>query len=177
MANQETSEPRKKGKPLLEFVTDEVSKERVVDLNYEFPKFKVKEEEHSGAVYRCCSCGVTYRTQEHNFYLGGVSSLWKGNNGYLPFCKTCVDEMFRRYTKLYCGNEEHALKHLCTMFDWFYSPVASSMAIVPGGGMDQHIQNYPSKMLLATVLKTGKRLSIRFAMSRQHMTSRQDGRR
>jgi len=69
---------------------------------------------------RCMCCGKIYNTRVYNFYK--TQSHWfKGNEGFLPFCKDCTKEMFDFYTKKYNGDEDEAVKRLCMFFDMYYS--------------------------------------------------------
>jgi hypothetical protein len=49
-------------------------------------------------------------------------------------------------TSFYSGNEEHALRHLCTIFDWYYSEVASAMTLSQAHAASSRIAIYPTKM-------------------------------
>lgn len=96
--------------------------------DFELPKVRVRPADTDVEVYRCCMCGKGYPKQRGNFPVAGKSMLWKGNNSFLPFCKTCVDILMKTLTDFYSGNEEHALRHLCCIFDWCYNETASAMS-------------------------------------------------
>lgn len=69
---------------------------------------------------RCVMCGKIYNTRVHNF-LKTQSHWFKGNDGFLPFCKECTQEMFSFYVKKYGGDEDEAIKRLCMFFDMYYN--------------------------------------------------------
>ena len=70
-------------------------------------------------IYICSSCGRAFRDQNGNFYRAG-SSLYKGNNGYLTVCNTCVDEMYDEYLKRYNSDSEAACRRTCNKLDIYY---------------------------------------------------------
>lgn len=105
--------------------------------------------------YRCCMCGAEYATQKSKFYTGGSSYFWGGNNGYLPFCKTCCDIIFDHLITFYSGNEEHALKHLCCMFGWYYNEGASSSMKQDARSGASRVGMYASKMHMPQVVRYG----------------------
>lgn len=81
------------------------------------PRIKVPPS-WSGA--RCVCCGKIYDVRRGNF--SKTQSQWfRGNDGYLPFCNDCREEMFNFYTKKYSGDEDEAIKRLAMLFDTFYS--------------------------------------------------------
>lgn len=117
-----------------------------INPDYTPPTIRLKAPDNKEREYYCCMCGNSYPKQKGNFVSGGKSLMWKGNNGYLPFCRSCVEIMMQSLTSFYNGNEEHALRHLCAIFDWCYNDMASAMTLA-----DVHFNNsraciYPSKM-------------------------------
>lgn len=116
-------------------------------------KYKVPEQKCSD--FRCCMCGETYTTQKGNFLKSGQSPLWKGNNGYLPFCRSCCITLFNSLVDFYSGNEEHAMKHICATFDWYYSPMAYSMTLAQMHHGGSVITLYPSKANTRQVIMNG----------------------
>lgn len=69
--------------------------------------------------YRCCSCGKEYTRQKQNFP-ATQSPLYKGNNGYAPICRNCLDELFNQY-KISIGDEKSALRRICMKFDLYWN--------------------------------------------------------
>lgn len=106
--------------------------------------------------FRCCMCGSEWTTQTGHFLSGGKSPLWKANNGYLPFCKSCCESLMENLTSFYCGNEEHALRHLCQIFDWFYDESASAMTLAQVKSGNCRLNLYPSKVCTRQVARYGE---------------------
>lgn len=142
-------EPKKSGRPeggtIKENVKINAKKRITVNPDFTMSKINVKEVDTTIRKFRCCMCGSTYTTQKGNFPSGGSSPLWKGNNGYLPFCKNCCETLMDNLTVFYSGNEEHALRHLCQMFDWYYCDEASAMTRSQLRADGSLICLYPSK--------------------------------
>jgi len=67
----------------------------------------------------CCRCTRDYTRQKGYFY-ASQSPLWRANNGYLPVCRNCVDEIYLNYRQS-LGNEHDALHRLCMKFDIYWS--------------------------------------------------------
>jgi hypothetical protein len=106
--------------------------------------------------FRCCMCGNEWTTQKGNFLSGGKSPLWKANGGYLPFCKTCCESLMENMISFYGGNEEHALRHLCQVFDWYYDEAASAMTLAQVHKGNSRVNIYPSKMCTRQVATRGE---------------------
>lgn len=58
----------------------------------------------------CCSCGNAYPNQARNFYKA-QSSLYRGNNGYIPICRDCMEKLYIGYLAVY-KDDRVALKTL-----------------------------------------------------------------
>jgi hypothetical protein len=84
--------------------------------------------------------------QKGNFLTGGKSILWKGNGGFLPICRSCCEILLASLTEFYSDNEEHALKHMCAMFDWYYSEMTSALALASMNAGSSKIAIYSSKI-------------------------------
>lgn len=80
---------------------------------------KMMAEDDAPAYYTCACCGKRYMHQKENF-APSQSNLWKGNNYYLPVCRTCIDKLFDHYTET-LGSEEEAAKRICMKFDIYFS--------------------------------------------------------
>lgn len=143
------------GKNRVAVVRENVKRTVRINDNFHKPDVKVKEINNHIKDFRCCMCGKTYVTQKGNFPANNYSVLWKGNNGYIPICKSCCETLFNMYTDFYCENEEHALKHICAMFDWYYSEAASAMTMVQVKAGNSRISLYPSKLGTTQVTKRG----------------------
>lgn len=70
-------------------------------------------------LYTCTSCGRVFRDQNGYFYRAG-SSLYRGNNGYLTVCNTCVDEIYDDYLKKYGSDSDAACRRTCSKLDVYY---------------------------------------------------------
>lgn len=79
------------------------------------PRIKVPASWSGG---KCMCCGKIYDVRKGNF--SKTQSQWfMGNDGYLPWCNECKEEMFNFYVKKY-GDENEAIKRLAMLFDMFY---------------------------------------------------------
>ena len=146
---------RPEGGDILSNVKLNAKKRIRVNPDFVMPKIRIKEVDNTQKKYRCCMCGSEYSTQKGNFLTSGNSPLWKGNNGYLPFCKSCCETLMSSMTAFYDGNEEHALRHLCTIFDWYYSHRASAMTLSQVQVGRSRISIYPSKACTRQVATKG----------------------
>lgn len=99
--------------------------------------------------YKCVCCGKEYKQQRGNFIVSN-SILFKGNNGFIPFCKDCIDRYYQQLLGFYSGNEEHALEHCCWLFDWYYNPKVSGMVRNSTANYSRVLM-YPTKMNLSQV--------------------------
>lgn len=71
-------------------------------------------------VYRCTRCGREH-TRQKGLFPSSFSPLFRENNGYLPICTNCVDELFDKY-KAKLPSEEIAMRRMCMMFDIYWNP-------------------------------------------------------
>lgn len=69
--------------------------------------------------FYCAMCGKKYTKLTGNFYRSS-SPLHAGNDGFLPVCRSCVEELFELYVDE-LGSEMEATKRLCQKFDWYFS--------------------------------------------------------
>lgn len=140
------SEGRPIGGSMIENVRIMAKKVISVDMDFTMPDINAKMIDKNCRSYRCCMCGTVYTRQKENFLSGVNSILWRGNNGYTPFCKSCGEILMLSYTKFYNGNEEHAIRHLCQIFDWYYCDSVSSMTRRQAQSAPARITMYPGKM-------------------------------
>lgn len=154
------AEKGKMGRPEGGNVVENVrlNKKKRVQVNNDYvrPRIRMADPTNEKRKYHCCMCGHEYTTQKGNFPTGGKSVLWKGNNGFLPFCKSCCEILMTSMTSFYSGNEEHALRHLCTIFDWYYSEIASAMTLSQAHASSSRITIYPAKMGVRQVQLEGE---------------------
>lgn len=146
---------RPEGGSLLEKVRIEIAKPIRVNPDFVRPQIQVKEVDSTIRKFRCCMCGSVFATQNGNFLSGGGSPLWKGNGGYLPFCKSCCESILDMLIAFYSGNEEHAMRHLCSLFDWYYCDTASSMALASQRVGKSKAATYISKTGVRQVITRG----------------------
>lgn len=136
-------------------VKGDLAKRVLVNPEFTMPRVRIKEVDHVEKKFKCCMCGQIYQKQAGNFFSGGPSILWKGNNGYLPFCKACTETLMEALISFYGGNEEHALRHICHIFDWYYSPLASAMTLAQVHVGKSRVSMYPSKLGTKNVAMKG----------------------
>lgn len=96
--------------------------ERVkIDPNVMITNIRQKEEQKE---CKCQTCGKVYKKQQTFFSPNKASPLYKNNNGYIPTCKACVDQLFEKYKEFYDGNEDRAIERICQIFDFYYNTSA-----------------------------------------------------
>lgn len=70
-------------------------------------------------IFQCIECKSNYTKQRNNFP-ASQSSLYAGNNYYLPWCWRCVDKFYDRYRDE-CGlSEKETIERLCEKFDIYW---------------------------------------------------------
>lgn len=69
--------------------------------------------------YYCTRCPRSFKQQKYNFP-ASQSPIYRENNGYLPVCRHCVDEMYQHYKDV-LGNEKSAIRRVCLKFDIYWS--------------------------------------------------------
>lgn len=146
---------RPEGGDIKTSVKIDAEKRILVNPEFAMARVQVKEVDPHENKFRCCMCGKTYSRQYGNFASGGGSPLWKGNNGYVPFCRACCDSLMNNLTSFYSGNEEHALRHICCMFDWYYCNMASAMTKSQVKADGSRVLLYPSKASTRQVIQRG----------------------
>lgn len=99
------------------------------------------------AVYRCTRCGREH-TRQKGLFPSSFSPLFRENNGFLPICTICVDELFDKY-RARLPSEEFAMRRMCMMFDIYWSPsLFATVKKNEDSGLSL-IRTYISKMNLA----------------------------
>lgn len=83
-----------------------------------------------------------------------MSFLFKGNNGYIPVCRHCIDQIYAHFVDFYSGSEEKAIERMCQIFDWFFheEPLAASRKI---SANRSRIGGYVSKLNLRQTTMKG----------------------
>lgn len=70
--------------------------------------------------HKCLCCGKMFNGRPKDNFLKTNSPLFQANDGFLPWCKDCIDKYMELLIALYSGNEEHAIEHFCQQVDWVY---------------------------------------------------------
>lgn len=65
----------------------------------------------------CRKCGVAYGRLKGNFPVS-YSFLYKGS-GYLPYCRTCIDEIYESYHSV-CKDPKKAVRQVCRKLDIYW---------------------------------------------------------
>ena len=68
---------------------------------------------------RCVCCGKIYDTRIGKFGKSG-SPWFRGNNGFLPWCKECQKVMWEFYLNKYNNDEDAAIKRICMFYDMYF---------------------------------------------------------
>lgn len=155
MAETNGKPQRSEGISMAEIVKRDRKKRQILNRDYAKPRIKVADPTNEKRTYRCCMCGHEYNTQKGNFLSGGKSVLWKGNGGYVPFCRSCCDLLMESMISFYSGNEEHAMRRMCSIFDWYYSETAASASRAVLLATKSYLGTYASKMNIAQVANKG----------------------
>lgn len=155
MAEKSSRRGCPEGGSFVENVRLNRSKRKILNSDYAKPRIKVADPTNEKRTYRCCMCGHEYGTQKGNFLSGGKSVLWRGNGGFVPFCRSCCEILMESMVSFYSGNEEHALRHMCSMFDWYYSETASAAALGALHATRSYLGAYASKMNITQVVAKG----------------------
>lgn len=98
-------------------------------------------------VYRCTRCGKETGRQR-GFFPASRSPLYRENNGYLPICTTCIDELYERY-KACMPSEEAAMRRMCMICDLYWNPSLFEMAKKSEDSGLSLIRTYISKSSLS----------------------------
>lgn len=123
-----------------------------VDVGAALKKIEKKQE---SIIYKCTCCGAEFKTQKGNFPPTN-SMLYAANDGYLPFCRSCVEKYYFQLVGFYSGAEEHALEHCCRIFDWFYCDDAFEMSSKTAAGTNTtRISAYPGRAGMVQISRRG----------------------
>ena len=66
----------------------------------------------------CTKCGIAY-SRRKGYFPVSYAVLYKGI-GYMPICKTCIDDMYNGYLSQ-CGSAKDAVRQMCRKLDLFWS--------------------------------------------------------
>ena len=70
-------------------------------------------------MFYCVRCNRSFTIRKRNFP-ASQSSLYRGNGGFLPVCRHCVDEIYEHYLFV-LGDEKSAMHRVCMKFDIYWS--------------------------------------------------------
>lgn len=110
-----------------------------------------KPEPQKEKTYFCYRCTREFTKLNGNFSKTR-SPMWAGNEGYLPICNHCTQELYEHYYDVF-QSKEAALKRLCMKLDVFWSDGVYKMTL--GGAVrDNPFKEYVSKSNLVQVKGT-----------------------
>lgn len=70
-------------------------------------------------VYTCTRCGREHGKQK-GLFPSSFSPLFANNNGYVPICSVCIDDLFEQY-KGRMPTEESAMRRICMICDMYWN--------------------------------------------------------
>lgn len=78
--------------------------------------------------YRCVSCGLE-TTKQDGVFMTSSSELFEANNGYVPFCKKCLEHYYlEKLLPALEFDEARSIEMMCAICDWYYSESAFKMS-------------------------------------------------
>ena len=98
-------------------------------------------------IYRCVRCGREH-TRQRGLFTSSPSRLFKENNGFLPYCSVCVDELFDHY-KAKLTSEEDAMRRMCMICDTYWNKTLYESVKRSGNTSLSLFRLYVSKLNLA----------------------------
>lgn len=101
--------------------------------------------------FHCVRCNRSFTKRRGNFP-ASQSSLYRGNGGFLPVCRHCLDEIFEHYRSV-LGDDRAAMRRICMKFDIYWSDKLFDQ-ISKANTTNSRILSYISKSNLAP--HTGK---------------------
>lgn len=102
--------------------------------------------------FQCTCCAKIYKQQQSNFFKS-KSPMFVGNNGYLPFCKHCLDTYFSQVTEYLGGNDYKAIERVCQLADWYYTDAIWESTLTGNTGFSR-VAAYPARMQLRASVGT-----------------------
>ena len=92
------------------------------------PKSPAKTGRPKKITYRCVSCGLE-TTKQDGVFMASSSELFEANNGYVPFCKGCLEHYYlEKLLPALDFDEARAIEMMCAICDWYYSEAAFNMS-------------------------------------------------
>lgn len=104
----------------------------------------------TNSIFKCVKCGRESNRQK-GFFPSSHSPLFKENNGYLPYCTVCIDQLFDHYRgKL--TSEADAVRRMCEICDAYWN-LNLYESVKRGEGSNLSLfRSYVSKLNLAKYL-------------------------
>lgn len=104
--------------PRDEKINDSMNAPQKIDLSIDM-RFPMPHNLSQEKKYKCFMCGDSWDNQKNHFSKS-AHPKYQANNGYIEICNNCRDLYYKKLVNLYCGNEEHAIRHMCMEFGWVY---------------------------------------------------------
>lgn len=87
-----------------------------------------QQEKLSAAhLYKCVRCGASTLRPKDKFFLSPTSVLYIANEGYVPICKTCMQELYSALLNKY-SSPDTAIQVCCHYLDWPYDAAIARKA-------------------------------------------------
>ena len=96
--------------------------------------------------FKCLCCGKGFTSKNGKFNKSN-DVLFQSNDGYLPWCKECVEKYITQTTALFTNNEELAIKDFCQRAGWNYdlNPLIASRETYSGHRDRHRLFHYAAK--------------------------------
>lgn len=96
--------------------------------------------------FKCLCCGKGF-TSKNGKFNKSKDVLFQSNDGYLPWCKECVEKYVIQMTALFTNNEELAIKDFCQRAGWNYdlNPLVASRETYSGHRDRHRLFHYAAK--------------------------------
>lgn len=124
-----------------------------IDINIDMRMPKLPSINKNDKRYKCFCCGNSWDVPKTHF-TKSFSPLFQANDGCIPICNECRDLYYSKLVDLYSGNEAHAIKHFCQMFDIIFEDNAFSASRQISADRNR-LGNYLAKRNLAQTTKVG----------------------
>lgn len=122
-----------------EKIKEKMNEVPIIDTNVKIniPRSPIIFEETKHK-FKCLCCGKGFTTTNNNFNKSN-DVLFQSNDGYIPWCKECVEKYVTQMTALFTNNEELAIKDFCQRAGWNYdlNPLVASRETY-SGHRDRH---------------------------------------
>ena len=130
-----------------EKIKEKMSETPLIDVNVKIniPRSPIAFDETKHK-FKCLCCGKGFISRNGNFNKSN-DILFQSNDGYLPWCKECVEKYVTQMTALFTNNEELAIKDFCQRAGWNYdlNPLLASRETYSGHRDRPRIFHYAAK--------------------------------